>query len=120
LFASDADQLWPEGLCPIRDRHALLSHNRDVAAAIAILVSGVVWAEAAPRDALEGCVLALEVGNLLLQVLEEELLAQAPGCGCACAGGPAKPGTSAARRGGRRRVPPPHDTADAAAGAGAG
>jgi hypothetical protein len=40
LFASDADQLWPEGLCPIcdSDRHAFLSHNRDVAAAIVILV----------------------------------------------------------------------------------
>ena len=30
--------------------------------------------EAAARDALEGCVLALEVGDVLLQALEEELL----------------------------------------------
>ena len=82
---------------------------------------GVVWApEAAARNALEGCVLTLEVGDVLLQALEEELLAQAPGCGCAHAGGPAGPGTSAARQGGRRRGPPPHDTAAAAAGAGAG
>jgi hypothetical protein len=35
----------------------------------------VVWAEAAVHDALEGCVLALEVGDVLQQALEEELLA---------------------------------------------
>jgi len=68
---------------------------------------GIVWAEAAARNALEGCVLALEVGDVLLQALEVELLAQTPGCGCARAGGLAGPGTSAARRGGRRRGPPP-------------
>jgi len=42
---------------------------------------GVIWAEAAARNALEGCVLTLEVGDVLLQALEEELLAQTPGCG---------------------------------------
>ncbi len=39
-------------------------------------------------------------------------------CGCARAGGPAGPGTSAARQGGRRRGLPPNDTAAAAAGTG--
>jgi hypothetical protein len=69
--------------------------------------SSVFWAEAAVHDALEGCILALEVGNVLLQALKEELLAQAPGCGCARASSCAGPGTSAAHRGGRRMPPPP-------------
>jgi hypothetical protein len=68
---------------------------------------GVFWAEAAVHDALEGCILALKVGNVLLQALKEELLAQAPGCGCARASSCAGPGTSAAHRGGRWMPPPP-------------
>ena len=49
--------------------------RRSLALHLSSSAMSVVWAEAAVHDALEGCVLALEVGAVLQQALKEELLA---------------------------------------------